>query len=629
MWLAAHWEKKLTKAQIFETDVPQAIEEVIRPKVKMALRTVGHLLLGIVRIYSKKTRYLLADTNEAYQKMKINFRNGFSFEVDIPENAEIEEDFSNFIDKYNITVPEFHDADYNEQLIMANVSRREDITMKETVNFNVEFNIDADFDGFGDEGESWQLDHLYGSVEPLSLRPTPQPESLMEVERDRDVAANGTEISRIDADSVIFSEGPTRPNLIFDNQEGGNFMPEMNLKVENQTLENDGGVGPADMFSSMIHPVREHAVADVQNDDGMDFDYQPFEPENVEPSRPQSPESFALEPLDVEHMEGRKKRQRKARKLIVDAETMISNDAFREQQEDFSDTMRVVEMAPPTRKMFNLCVSGDLQHLSREPGCKMFNRELLQRYRRCLVTREFDLNYTMQELSDSSSFTPSMEAQAEPWEDLNLNEDIQEDIQAQGPAVDEFFNDVRMDDDDDRQPAQEMDFGDNFDFPQEVEHQECAPIPIQSGFAGENKENEDAEDWSDPFGSSNSSRRGQLEAYGFGNTSTYKEDDGKWAKRAKHILKKVSADIETSGQADFSSVTATAKNRKQAAEQFYSLLTLAKSQAISVDQSEPYGEIVIRPGANFKEACPLSSPKPMGLGNTMENSTMRTPMRPV
>lgn len=50
--------------------------------------------------------------------MKINFRNGFSFEVDIPENAEIEEDFSNFIDKYNITVPEFHDADYNEQLIM-------------------------------------------------------------------------------------------------------------------------------------------------------------------------------------------------------------------------------------------------------------------------------------------------------------------------------------------------------------------------------------------------------------------------------------------------------------------------------------------------------------------------------
>ena len=33
IWLAAHWEKKLTKAQIYETDVPQAIEEVIRPKV--------------------------------------------------------------------------------------------------------------------------------------------------------------------------------------------------------------------------------------------------------------------------------------------------------------------------------------------------------------------------------------------------------------------------------------------------------------------------------------------------------------------------------------------------------------------------------------------------------------------
>ncbi|KAF1763854.1 hypothetical protein GCK72_003800 [Caenorhabditis remanei] len=118
IWLAAHWEKKLTKAQIYETDVPQAIEEVIRPKVKMALRTVGHFLLGIVRIYSKKTRYLLADTNEAYLKMKVNFRDGFSFEADLPLNADIDEDFANLHDDFNITVPEFHDADYNEKLIL-------------------------------------------------------------------------------------------------------------------------------------------------------------------------------------------------------------------------------------------------------------------------------------------------------------------------------------------------------------------------------------------------------------------------------------------------------------------------------------------------------------------------------
>jgi cohesin complex subunit SCC1 len=33
IWLAAHWERKLSKAQIFETDVQDAVEEILRPKV--------------------------------------------------------------------------------------------------------------------------------------------------------------------------------------------------------------------------------------------------------------------------------------------------------------------------------------------------------------------------------------------------------------------------------------------------------------------------------------------------------------------------------------------------------------------------------------------------------------------
>lgn len=33
LWLAAHWERKLSKAQIFETDVSDAVDEILRPKV--------------------------------------------------------------------------------------------------------------------------------------------------------------------------------------------------------------------------------------------------------------------------------------------------------------------------------------------------------------------------------------------------------------------------------------------------------------------------------------------------------------------------------------------------------------------------------------------------------------------
>lgn len=48
----------------------------------MALRTSGHLLLGVVRIYSRKAKYLLADCNEAFVKIKMAFRPGV---VDLPE----------------------------------------------------------------------------------------------------------------------------------------------------------------------------------------------------------------------------------------------------------------------------------------------------------------------------------------------------------------------------------------------------------------------------------------------------------------------------------------------------------------------------------------------------------------
>lgn len=33
VWLAAHWDKKLTKAHVFETDVSATVEDIISPKV--------------------------------------------------------------------------------------------------------------------------------------------------------------------------------------------------------------------------------------------------------------------------------------------------------------------------------------------------------------------------------------------------------------------------------------------------------------------------------------------------------------------------------------------------------------------------------------------------------------------
>ncbi len=33
IWLAAHWDKKLTKAHVFETSIEGSVEAIIKPKV--------------------------------------------------------------------------------------------------------------------------------------------------------------------------------------------------------------------------------------------------------------------------------------------------------------------------------------------------------------------------------------------------------------------------------------------------------------------------------------------------------------------------------------------------------------------------------------------------------------------
>ncbi|KAF7992332.1 hypothetical protein HCN44_001657 [Aphidius gifuensis] len=131
IWLAAHWDKKLTKAHVFETNIEKSVDGILQPKVKMALRTSGHLLLGVVRIYSRKAKYLLADCNEAFVKIKMAFRPGM---VDLPEEHReaavnaitLPEVFHDF----DTAMPELKDVDIEAQFSL-NQSRAEEITMRE------------------------------------------------------------------------------------------------------------------------------------------------------------------------------------------------------------------------------------------------------------------------------------------------------------------------------------------------------------------------------------------------------------------------------------------------------------------------------------------------------------------
>lgn len=79
IWLAAHWgDKKLGRPQIFSTDIASSVESIVNPAAPLALRVSGHLLLGVVRIYSRKVKYLMQDCTEALVKIKMAFRPGAS-----------------------------------------------------------------------------------------------------------------------------------------------------------------------------------------------------------------------------------------------------------------------------------------------------------------------------------------------------------------------------------------------------------------------------------------------------------------------------------------------------------------------------------------------------------------------
>jgi len=89
VWLSANLERRLNKSSILQTNLQKNVEDIIDPnQAPMALRLSGHLLLGVVRIYSRKARYLLDDCNEALLKIKM-VRNTHTPTADCPTNFDL------------------------------------------------------------------------------------------------------------------------------------------------------------------------------------------------------------------------------------------------------------------------------------------------------------------------------------------------------------------------------------------------------------------------------------------------------------------------------------------------------------------------------------------------------------
>ncbi|WPK27414.1 hypothetical protein PUMCH_004801 [Australozyma saopauloensis] len=84
VWLASNYDKKLSKLQFLNTDIVSTSNLVSSRQLSassadadgntITLRLSGQLLLGIVRIYLRKTKYLLDDVHETLYKLKNSFK---------------------------------------------------------------------------------------------------------------------------------------------------------------------------------------------------------------------------------------------------------------------------------------------------------------------------------------------------------------------------------------------------------------------------------------------------------------------------------------------------------------------------------------------------------------------------
>uniref|UniRef100_A0A8C6Y6G1 RAD21 cohesin complex component n=1 Tax=Naja naja TaxID=35670 RepID=A0A8C6Y6G1_NAJNA len=559
IWLAAHWDKKLTKAHVFECNLESSVESIISPKVKMALRTSGHLLLGVVRIYHRKAKYLLADCNEAFIKIKMAFRPGV---VDLPEeNREaaynaitLPEEFHDF----DQPLPDLDDIDVAQQFSL-NQSRVEEITMREEVG-NISILQENDFGKAYSKVINSQCYNLW--KQKLAHLPY------------------------INTEEGIFDDPPALSEV-------GVMLPEQPPHDDMDDDDNASMGGP-------------------DSPDSAD----PVEPLPAMTDQttlvPNEEEAFALEPIDITVKETKAKRKRK---LIVDSVKELDSKTIRAQLSDYSDIVTTLDLAPPTKKLMMWKETGGVEKLFSLPAQPLWNNRLLKLFTRCLtplVPEDLRKRRKGGEADNLDEFLKDFENPEVPREDQQRNV-IDEPILEEPSRLQESMMEGSRTNLDESvmpppppqtgvkrkavqvepepvlppQPLQQIEMP-PVELPPEEPQNICQLIPELELLPEKEKEKEKEKEEEEE----------EEEEDGTGGDQD--QEERRWNKRTQQMLHGLQRALAKTGAKSISLLELCRNtNRKQAAAKFYSFLVLKKQQAIELTQEEPYSDIIAAPGPRF------------------------------
>ncbi|CAF3377559.1 unnamed protein product [Rotaria sp. Silwood2] len=644
LWLAAHWDKKLTKAQIFETDIRLSCESILEPCLKLALRTKGHLLLGVVRIYSRKTKYLLADCNEAFIKIKMAFRPGI-VGIDGTNNHINQDSDTREVSIAAITLPEnFHDFD----LIDLNIdyiddpsrfhihqARAEEITLKEDF-ISVPMPVDDDF------GDTNGLDdpELFRKLQP-SLHFNAQNSNIdfdhTNIRKDHSIARPFNDdpfaldgFGDLAAPASVIGIGGDNSNLSNDRDQYDHVM---------SPFHQDENVPELPGIDDHEAPVREQDQADDHNRmdiDGANEGLQPTPGGDDTTLVSNVSDEFILPPISTTaQTPAARQAVKRKRKLVVDEAKEIDSASMKTQLSDTTDIVGVLELAPPTRRLMHLKETGGIEKLFSLSATSIYSKILQQLITRNMVTKPLDQmppdNYQIQhdlameqlEREKDDTSIEQMRATHHHYlevlgHDPSYNSQNRSKKRSLSPS-DELNNDKRQ-----RLDAILPD--DPFVFPpmttsmdnlidvipgpmsptrksgRKVHELNQAPLspsrtPVNTrrkkGMGHLTKENqEEQEDDDDEHGQ----------------TTTAQEDfesGKKLNRRAKIMLNAFERAFDSADALSFhdhlSSGNPNYHTRKLTAQKFYTLLVLKKLQVVDVEQNQAFEDINVTPGVNFHQ----------------------------
>ncbi|KAI6204811.1 hypothetical protein M3Y94_00720500 [Aphelenchoides besseyi] len=359
VWLAAHLERKLSRELVFETKVDEAVEMIKKPTVKISLRTNGHLLLGIVRIYSKKALYVLQDLLSAWRAFRhTEFRDqqgrrvrnphrrrtrvavaAAPVEGAIQEEPEEEED----LDEEMPNLREFADAPGPEFNVQANL---ENITL----NGNEDYINSMSFINENYGASEMQIDNFDQELD----------NAVEELRRSESVASGrlvNDEQMEVDGSIELARQGSMNQSNL--QQLSTEFLAPA---IPDYSMHQD-------LCWDNAEDVPPEVLAGFEQEDPI------LEPENSGINLLPLSESQICR--DIE--EQRRPRRRRPRNLIVDEETTLNNDEIREWMQ--KEPTNYIELAPPTKKAMIAKEKSSLTYIFNNPATHLYiNPKLNQFY---------------------------------------------------------------------------------------------------------------------------------------------------------------------------------------------------------------------------------------------------------